>query len=171
MLRQLLSITGSITARRTYPKALYHALNLSSAPAAALEAAVEETAAPSRPPAAAAAAQPPATPTLRWSDHLKEVAAAGDLRTTMQVLEARVQAGHTLSTRRAFETAIRLLPPRLALQAYHLAREKGVEPTTSMAISVVRVYAALGMLRHIEGAVKEMVAAGLTPHWSVYFNW
>ena len=63
------------------------------------------------------------------------------------------------------------LPPHQGLQIYNLSREKGVTPTVGMAVAVIKVYAAMGMLRHIEGAVKDLIAAGARSHWSIYFHW
>lgn len=72
---------------------------------------------------------------------------------------------------RLVTNALRTAPPNFGLQLYEIARRKEIKPTASIAVSVVRMYAALNMVRHIPGAVNEMIMEGLKPHWSVYFHW
>lgn len=96
---------------------------------------------------------------------------AHDIVTCRKVLNEAFEQRSSRWVGRLVTNAIRTVPPNLGLQLYEIARRKDVKPTASIAVSVIRMYAALNMVRHIPGVVSEMIQAGLKPHWSVYFHW
>jgi len=164
------SISCSLTARRRAYCALYHTTRLLFiSPGVQIQQVRNENA-----NAAGAHAAVLHSDRLKdgsWHRRLKIASSSADLSTTMSILRERCERGTGLWTARAFNIALRSLPPRLALQVYDLARSQGVQPTPSMANTIIDTYAALGMMRHIEGAVKEMLGQGLQPHWSIFFKW
>jgi pentatricopeptide repeat protein len=126
--------------------------------------------------AASASASHPARPRVKswkWLFQLRQAANAGNADGCAAILRDRLERSSAASawTSRAFADALRMLPPKDALRMYQLSRDHGVGPTPTMAVSVVRMHAALGMIRHVEGAVRDMLAAGLKPHWSTFFHW
>jgi pentatricopeptide repeat protein len=88
-----------------------------------------------------------------------------------KILEGRSQFSPSVATSFAFERTMRALPPHQGLKIFQLAQSRGVVPTVGMVVNVIRIYAAMGMLRHVESTVKEFIAAGVRHHWSIYFHW
>lgn len=204
MLRQLLSLSGSLSARRGASRAVFRTIDFSTNAAAPLEqqthpneASAAATARPvynrrtPRAPAgregpsahnastrgkehsfAASGKHPKQRPALPpWRFHLKKAASEGNYPACVSILEERLRHGHDVGTSYAFEQVMGALPPHQGLQIYHLAQQHGVALTVGMAVNLIRIYAAMGMLRHIAGSVKDFLDAGVRPHWSIFFHW
>ena len=209
MLRQLLSLSGSLTARRGTSRALLRPVEFSTNPGGPLEqqthASNESTspAAPARPfcngpPATTpvdqhrpykrnerdlpnaddahsfAASEKHSKPKPKWPawrNQLKTTATEGNYPACVEILEERIRQGHDGSTSYAFEQVMGALPPHQGLQIYNLAQKHKIPLTVGMAVNLIRIYAAMGMLRHIAGSVTEFLEAGVRPHWSIFFHW
>jgi pentatricopeptide repeat protein len=106
-----------------------------------------------------------------WYLALHKATTAGNYPECLKILEERSRSSPSVATSYAFERTMRALPPHQGLKIFQLAQNRGVTPTVGMVVNVIRIYAAMGMLRHIEGTVKDFIAAGVRHHWSIYFHW
>jgi len=106
-----------------------------------------------------------------WYLALNKAITTGNYPDCLKILEERSQSSPSVATSYAFERTTRALPPHQGLKIFQLAQKRGVAPTVGMVVNVIRIYAAMGMLRHVEGTVKDFIAAGVRHHWSIYFHW
>jgi pentatricopeptide repeat protein len=106
-----------------------------------------------------------------WYLALHKASTSGNYPDCLKILEERSRSSPSVSTSFAFERTMRALPPHQGLKIFQLAQNRGVTPTVGMVVNVIRIYAAMGMLRHVEKTVKDFMAAGVRHHWSIYFHW
>lgn len=66
----------------------------------------------------------------------------------------------------------RSLPARATLRVFQAMEQAGVEPNTYTVPALVNAYAALGMLRHLDGAMQGLLRQHQQlVHWSAFFCW
>lgn len=106
-----------------------------------------------------------------WYLALHKATTTGNYPDCLKILEERSKSSPSVATSFAFERTMRALPPHQGLKIFQLAQNRGVAPTVGMVVNVIRIYAAMGMLRHVEATVKDFIAAGVRHHWSIYFHW
>jgi pentatricopeptide repeat protein len=106
-----------------------------------------------------------------WYLNLHRATTSGNYPDCYKILEERSRLSPSVATSFAFERTMRALPPHQGLKIFQLAQKRGVAPTVGMVVNVIRIYADMGMLRHIESTVKDFIAAGVRHHWSIYFHW
>eukprot|EP00887_Chlorella_sp_A99_P003301 scaffold9.g3301.t1 len=106
---------------------------------------------------------------------LAAAAEAGDVEGMLAVLRAHTPEAPL--TVRSFNFALRQLPPRVALRAWEVMREKGVAPDSFTATVLVKVLTSLRMLRHLDATMDQLHGelqarrVAVAPHWSSFMGW
>lgn len=111
-----------------------------------------------------------------WMKRLKTAVDAHDVNTCLAVLQEQLNHQAASGTTNYYITmgitrALEKLPPSHALQVWNLVKSRDLAPTTLLCVTIVKLLIKLGMVRHVEGTITGMLAAGMKPHWAPFFYW